>query len=110
MVLNPFFNYMLFLIFFDYKFFVNMQAGFYVDFFIKKLAEIFIRNFLVYTSLFFGEKYMIEVLTKKIIDNFVIEVNKFLGWTVYNYIWFFVITISILLYFFIFINIFLLIF
>ena len=70
---------MLFLIFFDYKFFVNLQSGFYIDFFVKKMAEVFIRNFFVYTALFFGEKYMIEVLTKKIFENYIMFFNKIFG-------------------------------
>jgi hypothetical protein len=45
----------------------------------KKFAEIFIRNVFVYASLFFGEKYMIEHLTKKVVDSFIFNSNKFLG-------------------------------
>ena len=74
------------------------QSGFYVDFFLKKLAEVFIRNIFVYASLFFGEKYMIEHLTKKTVDNFIFNSNKFFGWTILNYTWFFYITLSIVLY------------
>jgi len=55
------------------------QSGFYVDFFLKKLAEVFIRNVFVYASLFFGEKYMIEVLTKKVIDKVIFNTNKLIG-------------------------------
>jgi len=55
------------------------QSGFYFDFFLKKLAEIFIRNIFVYAALFFGEKYMIEHITKKIIDNFIFNSNPFIG-------------------------------
>ena len=57
------------------------QAGFFIDFFLKKYIEVFIRNVFVYASLFFGEKYMIEQLTKKTLDNFVFNSNKFIGWT-----------------------------
>ena len=43
------------------------QSGFYIDFIFKKFAEIFIRNVFIFGALFFGEKYMIEYLTKKIV-------------------------------------------
>ena len=55
------------------------QSGFYIDFFLKKLSEIFIRNVFIYAALFFGEKYMIEHLTKKIVDNFIFNSNKLIG-------------------------------
>ena len=51
------------------QFFKFIQNGFYLDFFIKKLAEIFVRNYFIYTAQFFGEKYIIEFLTKKTIDS-----------------------------------------
>ena len=49
----------------NFKFFKFVQSGFYMDFIFKKLSEMFIRNIFIYSSLFFGEKYMIEYLTKK---------------------------------------------
>jgi len=61
------------------------QSGFYFDFLFKQLAEVFIRNIFIYAAMFFGEKYMIEHLTKKIVDNFIFNSNKFIGWTTLNY-------------------------
>ena len=55
------------------------QSGFYIDFFLKKLAEIFIRNIFIFAALFFGEKYMIEHLTKRTVDSFIYNSNKFVG-------------------------------
>ena len=55
------------------------QSGFYIDFFFKKFSEIFIRNIFIYSALIFGEKYMIEHLTKKTIDSFIYTSNKFFG-------------------------------
>ncbi len=80
------------------------QSGFYFDFIFKKLAEVFIRNVFIYSALFFGEKYMIEYLTKKIVDNFIFNSNKLFGWTYLNFMWFFYFTIIFILYMFIFIN------
>jgi hypothetical protein len=54
---------------FTFNFFRFVQTGLYVDFFIKKIIELFVKNYLVLTAQFFGEKYMIEFLTKKIIDS-----------------------------------------
>lgn len=82
-----------------------MQSGFYIDFFVKKLSEIFVRNVFIYTALFFGEKYMIEVLTKKIIENLIFKLNRFFGWTSYNYCWFFFTILILSLYFLTIINI-----
>lgn len=61
---------------FSFKFFKFIQSGFYVDFILKKLSEVFVRNFFVYSSNFFGEKYIIEYLTKKIIESFIFNSNK----------------------------------
>ena len=70
---------MLYSYLFKYRFIIFIQSGLYIDFFIKKLGEVFVKNFLVYTSNYFGEKYFIEVLTRKIIDNFVFKKNKLFG-------------------------------
>lgn len=60
----------------SFKFLRFIQTGLYIDFFFKKIIEIFVRNSLIYSSLFFGEKYMIEFFTKKIIDNGISVINK----------------------------------
>lgn len=91
-------------IFFTFKFHRFCQSGFYFDFFYKKLSEVFVRNVFVYASLFFGEKFMIEVLTKKLIDRFLFNNNKFIGWSKLFYSWFFVQFIYILFYFFCLVN------
>lgn len=91
-----------------FKFFRFMQSGFYIDFIMKKLSEVFIRNTFIYSSLFFGEKYIIEYLTKKTIDSFIFNSNRYsqLSITESNYfiqiialiIYLFFITLFILLY------------
>jgi hypothetical protein len=43
-----------------FKFHRFCQSGLYFDYFFKKITEVFIRNFLIYTAQFFGEKFMIE--------------------------------------------------
>jgi len=80
------------------KFIGKAQSGFYLDFFLKKLADVFIRNIFIYMSLFFGEKYMIEVITKKIIDNFVFNSNMYIGFSFLNNRWFFYISVATILY------------
>ena len=47
------------------------NTGMYVDFIVKQLLEYFIRNVFVYTALFFGEKFIIEFVTKKAVDRFI---------------------------------------
>lgn len=74
-----YFLFMLYNFFITFKFNRFCQSGGYIDFFIKKISEVFIRNVFVYAYQFFGEKYMIEVLTKKIIDKGIFTINKYIG-------------------------------
>jgi hypothetical protein len=53
---------------------------------------------------------MIEVLTKKVVDSLVFNSNKFFGWTNLNYMLFFYFLITVVLYFIILINIYILLF
>lgn len=75
---------------FKKTFLIRAKSGFYFDFFLKKLLEVFVRNFFVYTSLFFGEKFLIEVLTKKVVNYFLINSNKIIGWSMLNQKLFFI--------------------
>jgi hypothetical protein len=70
-ILNNLFFFMLYSFFFSFEFFRFCQSGCYLDFFYKKCSEVFVRNVFIYAAQFFGEKYMIEVFTKKIFGNFV---------------------------------------
>lgn len=70
---------MLYNFFITFKFHRFCQSGCYFDFFYKKFSEVFIRNVFVYAAQFVGEKYMIEVLTKKIVDKGIYTVNKYIG-------------------------------
>jgi hypothetical protein len=45
-----------------------MQSGMYLDYMVKKLAEIFVRNVLIYGASFFGEKFVVEFLSRKSLD------------------------------------------
>lgn len=47
------------------------KCGFYLDFFFKKLAEVLVRNMLICGGQFFGEKYMVEVLTKNALERLI---------------------------------------
>jgi hypothetical protein len=51
---------------------------------------------------------MIEHLTKKVIDSFVFNSNKFFGWTSLNFMWFFYFLVVIVLYLLVLLNIILL--
>ena len=62
-----------------FKWVGKAQSGFFIDFFLKKLVDVFIRNFFIFGAMFFGEKYMIEKITKKIVDSFLFNSNKFFG-------------------------------
>ena len=73
----------------SYRYVMFVQSGLYFDFFFKKLGEVFLKNVMVLTPQFFGEKYFIEVLTKKIIENTIFIFNKFVGFTTLSYFNFF---------------------
>lgn len=62
-----------------------MQSGCYIDYIIKKIAEIFVRNVFIYSALFFGEKYLIEFISKKTIDNLVLFITSNILNRQYNY-------------------------
>lgn len=74
------------------------QSGFYIDFFLKNVFEIFVRNLLIYTAQFFCEKYVIEHFTKKFFFNVVYYVNLFNKSTNFDYKFFFVQIIIIIFY------------
>lgn len=80
------------------------QSGFYFDFIMKKFGEVFIRNVFVFAALFLGEKYMIEHLTKKVVDNFIFTSNKFIGWTSLSFMLFFYFLLVVVLYLLVLIN------
>lgn len=84
--------------FFSFEFHKWCQSGFYLDFFIKKCSEVFVRNVFIYAAQFTGEKYMIEELTKKIFEKSFWEINKKIGWNKLLYSTFFTQLISIFFY------------
>lgn len=81
-----------------FSFFRFSQTGMYIDFIFKQILEYFIRNLLIYTALFFGEKYIIEILTKKTIDSFVFNSNKLFNFNDLNYHSFFLNIVSFVFY------------
>jgi hypothetical protein len=61
---------------FNFKFFRYIQSNLFVDYILKKIIEIFVKNILIYTSLFFGEKFIIEYLTKKIFSYYIVFISN----------------------------------
>ena len=84
---------------FSFNFLRFVQSGLYIDFFLKKIIEIFVRNFLIYSAIFFGEKYIIEILTKKIIDNTIFSLNKNLSLLDLLYSYYFIQLVGLFIYF-----------
>lgn len=87
-----------------------IKSGFFFDFFLKKIVEVFLKNFLIYSSLFFGEKFIIEFLTKRIIHNFIYHFNKKVGYNFINYKIFLLILVKTIFYILFFFNIFIIFF
>lgn len=85
-------------IFITYNFHRFMQSGGYLDFFLKKVSEVFIKNVFIYLSQFFSEKYIIEYLTKKIIVNFLLIFNTYFNFYNLKYFNFFFQILIIFLY------------
>ena len=69
--------------FFTENFLKCVKSNLYVDYFIKKITELFIKNYLVLTSMFFGEKYLIEFFTKKFTNTLLF--NFFYLFNIKNY-------------------------
>lgn len=80
---------MLSAIWFKYAFHISAQSGFYVDYLYKRISEIFVRICFIYMSQFFGEKFMIEVWTKKFFFFTTQYFSSFTNVTKLNYFWFF---------------------
>lgn len=78
------------------------QAGFYLDFFLKKISDRFLRNFLICASQFFGEKYIIESLSKKLVESCIFYFSKKINLNYLAYDMFFInlLNVIILIYFF----------
>ena len=74
------------------------QSGFYFDFIFKKLGEVFVRNVFIYSALFFGEKFLIEFLTKKLLTKVLDNTNKIVGWSILNQKLFFVQMLIVIFY------------
>ena len=89
---------MLNLFFTSFNFHRFCQSGFYLDFFVKKFSEVFIRNVYIYSAQFFGEKYIIEELTKKIFKKITVYLNKRTNFLRLLYSHFFIQMISFILY------------
>jgi len=89
-----------------FQFFKYIQSGLYIDFILKQFCEIFVRNFFIYTPLFFGEKFIIEYVTKKTIDSYIFNFNNMFNFIDLDYSYFFIQLISNLLYVLSIINIF----
>jgi hypothetical protein len=66
---------MLYCFFLAFKFARYIQSGLYIDYIFKKISEIFVKNFFICSAIIFGEKFIIEFITKKIIDNYTLLTN-----------------------------------
>lgn len=100
---------MLFSPLFCFKALNFFKSGFYIDYIIKKLAEVVIKNLFIFSSFFFAEKFLIEFLTKKSIDNAMLKLNSF-AIEDFNINFFFSLFVIFFLYSFFFLEVFFLFF
>lgn len=89
---------------FSFDFHRFCQSGFYVDFFVKKFGEVFVRNIFIYGAQFFGEKYMIEYLTKRFFESSIWFFNSKFEFNKLHFNIFFIQIVSVILYLITFIN------
>lgn len=71
----------------------------YGDFIIKQLVEYVTKYLFILTALFFGEKYIIEYVTKKTVDSFIYYANATSNLSKLSYMSFFYIILSSVFYF-----------
>lgn len=62
--------------FLNNSFFRLVQSGFYIDYYLKNIAEYIVRYIFIYMAQFFGEKYLIEILTKFLLNNIIFYFNN----------------------------------
>jgi hypothetical protein len=86
-----------------------VQSGLYLDFFLKKVVEIFIRYCLIYGAQFFGEKYMVEHFTKKIVEYALFKLNQFFAVGVLSYFYYFIQLVGTFIYILVLLNLLLII-
>ena len=89
----------------EYQFTRFVQSGMYIDFIFKKVIELVMRNLLVYGAQFFGEKYVIEHFTKKVVEYAIFNINNFTSISVLNYVYYFIQIILFLVYIILILNI-----
>ena len=87
---------MLKFIFFKNSFFKAVQNNLFLDYLIKKISEILVKNLYIYTAIFFGEKYVIEHFTKKIIETYIFHFNQQTNFFTFFYSYFFIFNISMI--------------
>lgn len=100
---------MLFNPLFSFKCLNFFKSGFYIDYTIKKFVEMVVKNLFIFSSFFFAEKYLIEFLTKKSIDNLMLKLSSS-ALESFNFNFFFSLFIIFFLYTFFFLEVFFLFF
>lgn len=100
---------MLFNPLFFFKYLNFFKSGFYIDYIIKKVVELLVKNLFIFSSFFFAEKYLIEFLTKKSVDNAMLKLNSF-ALEDFNFNTFFSLFVIFFLYTFFFLEVFFLFF
>lgn len=93
----------------EWRFSRYIQSGLYIDYLIKKITEVFIKQLLIITAQFFGEKYIIEHYTKKIVEYSILNINKLYSLSMLNYFYYFLQLLGYIFYFLFVINILLII-
>lgn len=90
---------------FSLEFIRFVQGGLFLDFFLKKVGTIVVRCWLVYSCFFFGEKYIIEHITKKSVESFFWFFNTIFSVRNLSIVYFFLQIGYIIVFFFIISNI-----
>lgn len=76
-----------------------VKNNLYIDYFVKKITEIFLKNYLVLTPMFFGEKYLIEIFTKKFTNTLLFNFFNIFKYKNYSNSYFFSNILTLFFYF-----------
>lgn len=96
---------MLKFILFKVNFFKIFQNNLFIDFFIKYTFELLLKNTFIYSAIFFGEKFIIEYWTKKIIESYIFYFNQQTNFFIFKNSFFFIFNLSLIFLFLSLINI-----
>ena len=85
-----------------------IQLGYNIDYIVKNSAIRLVSRVLIFMGFIFGEKYIVEYITKKSIDGFIFNNNRFIGLNSLAYSYYFIQILTSFIYLLVISNLFIL--